>query len=167
MSKLIKKLNQKQIVKLFTLAKARNQKARKFGSSGFGRFRRNSGFYIHFIGLIGEFGVSQFLKVPLNEVIYDNHGDEGWDFDVKKFGKVDVKTTTYFKDPYLRIPVKEFDKNPDVKTYFLVAVDEIDFNYEVVGWISRDKVPEFEQKQLTPTGPLNYIIKREDLSPVK
>ena len=150
--------NQPELYFLKDLAKKRNKKEAKFGACTYGR--KQGSCMAHFIGIAGEYAVAKSLNVPLDERIFEDHGDDGIDLNDGKWG---VKTTTYLDDPYLRVEVHHF--NEEISGYVLCAYNprinlrEVD----IVGWAPRDEVKQAEKATLRRGGPLNYILKKNQL----
>lgn len=89
---MIIKLTDENIQYITELATKRNKKEKRFGACTYGGKGSHDA---HFIGLVGEFAVAQSLDKKVDERIFDNCGDNG--FDIDKWG---VKTSTHITDPY-------------------------------------------------------------------
>ena len=156
-------LTDKQLDKLDQLAKARNKKSKRFGACTYNSDQ--TGNDTHLIGLLGEFAVSQHFEVPLDETIYDNHGDVGADFVIDGLGRAEVKTTTYYAEPLLRVPVDSISKKTDA--YILCAVNKNNLKQvQIIGWLGTKKVIQARQQKLSRYGPKNYIIAEESLKDI-
>jgi hypothetical protein len=157
------KITQTQLKKLQDLAKARNAKSKRFGEQTYNN--KQTGNDTHLIGLLGEFAVSQHFEVPLDENIYDNHGDVGADFVLEELGRTEVKTTTYISEPLLRVPIDSISKKTDA--YILCAIDKKDYSrVYIIGWLNAKKVIQAKQKKLSRYGPKNYIVEENQLKNV-
>lgn len=119
----------------------------------------------HFYGKVGEFIFKQ--EFGLDPDMSINIQGDSQDF-IYKGKKIDIKTTTYWKDPFLR----EFSnprKVPDI--YVLVAVQTINENNgdvfgEIVGWCYSEELLSTPLKNLGNIGK-RYILNRNELRNIK
>jgi len=137
------------------LSKLRNAKSAILGADTFNNMTGNDS---HRIGLYGEIAVGHYYNVPIDIMIYDDHGDRiNGDLEVR--GKqVEVKTSTYVDDPYLR--VKEYEHRDDM-IYILCAV-ELPVVY-LCGWATAEEVQAVEPRRLRADGPINYVVEHTNL----
>lgn len=171
------KLNQAQLNKCVELAQARhNAKNASFRNSKVSEFHNeakadlslgvgiDSEYMPHFIGLLGEMAWSIHSGLPVDEEIYAVR-DGGQDFD-----GIEVKTITYFgkDEPELKIPVKEYVKRNEIKTYVLVRVDvKRPQNVEILGTISREDFDDLKvEKKYGRYKPTNYTVPVSKMEPV-
>jgi len=151
-------LKNSELKYLLDLTKKRNAKKARFGAMTYGG-KQGSGM-AHFIGLVGEYAVAKSIGAEVDTRIFEDHGDDGIDLLEEKWG---VKTTTYLNDPYLRVEVHHF--NEEIKGYVLCAYNPRQDlrRVEIVGWALREEVRKAKQATLRRGGPLNYIMKKEQL----
>jgi len=93
-------LPEEQIQLAYRLGELRNRKKILFGEKTYAG--THSSLKIHEIGALGEVATAYYLKVPVDQTIFETHGDNGLDLITKELGKVQVKTTTYWDEPLLR-----------------------------------------------------------------
>jgi hypothetical protein len=154
-------LGEGEINFLRELAKKRNAKEKAYGACTYGG--KQGGCMAHYIGLVGEYAVTKSIGVQVDERIFEDHGDDGVDFDSVLCGKWGVKTTTYTIDPYLRVEKHHFSE--EVRGYVLCAynMQKNIQKVEIVGWAFKDDVKQAEQRVLRRGGPLNYILEKTQL----
>lgn len=119
----------------------------------------------HFYGKIGEFIFKE--EFGLNPDMSISIQGDSCDFTYKG-KKIDIKTTTYWKDPYLR----EFSnprKVPDI--YVLVAVQTVNKNTgevfgEIVGWCYSEELLSTQLKDLGNLGK-RHLLSRDELRDIK
>lgn len=119
----------------------------------------------HFYGKIGEFIFKE--EFGLDPDMSVSIAGDNYDFTYNG-KKIDIKTTTYWKDPYLR----EFSnprKVPDI--YVLVAIQTINMNSgevyaEIVGWCYSNELLSTPLKDLGSLGK-RHILTREGLKNIK
>jgi hypothetical protein len=142
------------------LADARNKKERKFGAMTYGGVRGSR--QAHIIGIVPELAVCVLGNGSVDERIFDSHGDEGIDAILPGLGKVGVKTTTYEKEPYLRVEMEHFRE--DIDAYILCFYNErCPHDVWIVGWSTKDEVKKGQQKRFVSGGPMNYVLHEKDL----
>lgn len=120
----------------------------------------------HEIGILGEAAYGKCAGLEIDRNIYEVR-DDGMDFK-----DIEVKTVTYFGagEPELKIPAEEWTgKHKDVKKFVLARLNPKDYTrVEVLGEISREQFDRIKTKKIyRPDGPLNYIAKASQLSPVQ
>lgn len=156
-----------KIREAYLIAKKRNQKEAKYGAMTYGGVR--GGFEAHLVGMLGEMAVAHHFGLDVDKVIYDDHGDDGIDLAVAGFGLSQVKTTTYWQKPFLRVELEHYRE--DVKSYFLCALWFPDIpttrTVEIVGWAPQELVAAQEPRRLGPQLPLNYILEEQELQPLE
>lgn len=131
------------------LAGRHNEKEAKYGAM---TYDNGSGVNAHYIGICGEIAVAQLLGGKMDFSTYDR-GDTGIDLSILGVN-VDVKTTTYMKDPWLRVELEHWKSDT---CYVLCAFDgEV---VKLVGRCSGRFIKKHgEKKRLTKNGPENYIL---------
>tara|TARA_Y100000593_G_scaffold94271_1_gene192580 strand:+ start:10356 stop:10979 length:624 start_codon:yes stop_codon:yes gene_type:complete len=127
--------------------------------------------WTHKLGLIGEVAVAQYFGVSIDENIYDDHGDDGTDLVIPELGgRVDVKTTPYCHDPYLRVPMgkpKDKEKMKNVDAYVSCCYDKSKPNMvQIIGWQKKEIVIKSEKKRFLDQGPLNYKLEEHELEQI-
>lgn len=152
---------------MFALAAARNDKAAILGGCNYKDEACNS-LMAHVRGLVGEVAVAIFGEVKVDARIFHARGDRGADLHIAPFGSVQIKTTPYRHDPWLRVECDKVD--PATQVYFLVWVPE-KFSHtepltvEIVGLCARDLVlSKPRSRPLVRGGPENYIVKECELT---
>ena len=146
------------------IAKKRDAKKEKFGSKSYNNTYRSSE-DVHIVGAVGEAAVAHFFGVDMDKTIFQEHGDAGVDNSVEGCGNIEVKTTTYWKDPYLRVPA--YRPNKEIDYYVLCYVDKKDYsNVWIVGAAKRDEVVKKTKRRLYRDGPLNYILEEKELEDI-
>lgn len=151
------------VEKITSLAGARNKKEKRFGGMNYGNVRGS--LQAHVIGMTAEAAVAHYFGVDVDERIFHNKGDDGKDLVIPGFGVTQVKSTTYWSEPWLRAEL-EHDKDY-IETYLLVYVDKEDLSCVwMIGWLPRHVVVTLPKKRLVDRGPLNYVAAEKDLCPV-
>lgn len=152
-----------KIKEAYLLAKKRNQKEARYGAMTYGNV--NAGLESHLIGMLGEMAVAYHFGIDVDKVIYDYHGDDGLDLTIAGFGLCQVKTTTYWQKPFLRVELEHYRK--DIKSYFLCALWLMDIpttrTVEIVGWAPHELVAVQKPRRLGFNLPLNYILEEQEL----
>jgi len=92
----------------------------------------------HFLGLTGELTVSLESGVPMDTDLLIK-GDGGTDF-VIEGQRCDVKTSTYWEDPHLKL-TPDVERRADI--YILVAVNE-DLQSRICGWATAGEIDKAE-----------------------
>lgn len=92
----------------------------------------------NFIGLVGEKCLALKLGLDIDERLLAQ-GDGGKDF-VVGAQRHDIKTTTYYNDPYLVefLPEDKLSEPSDI--YFLAVVMEPVRLCRIAGWVTREKL---------------------------
>lgn len=154
-------LTQKQYNEAVKLAQGRNRKEARFGSGSY--VKTTSSFDTHLIGVVPEIAVALYCNTQMNTEIYDSHGDDGTDINLPKLGKCQIKTTTYQKDPFLRVEINKFKE--DVDSYILCYYNPKKNKRTVwiIGWASRSEVLKGKQRKFLRYGPKNYVLTEEQL----
>jgi|TARA_R110000824_G_scaffold180900_6_gene361511 hypothetical protein len=112
--------------------------ARENQKGGFESTRNWADGSTHFLGLAGELTVSLESGVPMDvELLIE--GDGGTDFLVEG-RRCDIKTSTYWEDPHLRLP-PDVERRADI--YILVSVNER-LQSRVCGWATAAEMDEAE-----------------------
>jgi hypothetical protein len=150
--------------KIKQIAGDRNKKEKRFGGMNYGDVRGS--LQAHVIGMTAEAAVAQYFGVDVDERIFHNKGDDGKDLILPDpFRVTQVKSTTYWSEPWLRAEI-EHDKEY-IDTYMLVYVDKEDLSCVwIVGWLPRSEVIKLPKKQLVKGGPMNYVAAEKELMPV-
>jgi len=169
-------LSSTDILKVESLAKARDAKKSKFGSGRHGKLTDSSE-QSHFYGLAGEVAICKYLNIPLDETIYSDHGDEGYDLIIMGM-KADVKVATHPAaqfNPWLKVPCgSKKDKDKLEKSdIFICCSYDIKRTVRVWGWV--DKATLKNRKPSDPIknsrtgkpGPVNYIVKKNELENIQ
>jgi hypothetical protein len=90
----------------------------------------------HFTGLLGEAAFSFLTGLPLNANLIAA-GDGGWDYATAEGLHLDVKTSLFWRDPWL----KQYPSPKRwVDYYILVAADTTEGRVRVVGHATQDEV---------------------------
>jgi hypothetical protein len=151
------------VEKINRLAGARNKKEKRFGGMNYGNVRGS--LQAHVIGMTAEAAVAHHFGADVDERIFHNKGDDGRDLELPTYGVTQVKSTTYWSDPWLRAEI-EHDKDY-IQTYLLVYVDKEDLSCVwMIGWLPRTEVVTKPKKQLVEHGPWNYVVPEKELHPV-
>ena len=112
--------------------------ARENQKGGFESTRNWADGSTHFLGLAGELTVSLESGVPMDIELLIK-GDGGTDFLIDE-KRCDIKTSTYWEDPHLRLP-------PDVERradfYILVAINK-QLQSRICGWATADEIDNSE-----------------------
>lgn len=160
------RLPKRRIAELKQIAQQRNQKQRRFGAMtyGGGRITRGS-LEAHLIGMVAEVASAYYYGVDVDRRIFHNHGDDGEDLTLPLYGTTQVKSTTYWSDPWLRAEMEH--DHEGIQTYMLVCVDTDDYtNVRLVGQMPREEVIQLPQKRCKIGGPYNYVGSMADLHPL-
>ena len=153
-------LPQEKLKEAVEIAKQRDAKKEKFGSKSYNNTYKSSE-DVHIVGAVGEAAVAHFFGVEMDKTIFQEHGDAGVDNTVKSYS-IEVKTTTYWKDPYLRVPA--YRPNKEIDYYVLCYVDKRDYsNVWIGGSAKRGEVVKKTKRRLYRDGPLNYIMEEKEL----
>ena len=154
-------LPQEKLQEAMQIAKERDVKKERFGSKSYNNTYKSSE-DVHIVGAVGEAAVAHFFGVEMDKTIFQEHGDAGVDNSIDGYGNIEVKTTTYWKDPYLRVPA--YRPNKDIDYYGLCYVDKNDYsNVWIVCSAKRDEVVKKPKRRLYRDGPLNYILEEKEL----
>jgi hypothetical protein len=150
-----------ELNKLYNLATRRNEKERIYGSRTYGN--KDNSLWIHYAGLIGEFGCAKWLGVKVDETIFATHGDRGVDFTYNGLA-IDVKTSLNYDNPYLKVQSdKDYSR---VNVFLLATVHPEDFNVEVVGYAPKDLVTQKIPRQVFRNEPrLFWTLEADELLP--
>ena len=158
------KLPKKILDEAIDIAKQRDLKKKKFGSKSYNNSYRSSE-DVHIVGAVGEAAVAHFFGVEMDKTIFHEHGDAGVDNTVKGYGNIEIKTTTYWKNPYLRVPA--YRPNKDINHYILCYVDKKDYsNVWIIGVAKKEDVVKQTKRRLCKDGPLNYIVEEKELEKI-
>ena len=158
------KLPKENLEEAIDIAKQRDLKKEKFGSKSYNNSYRSSE-DVHIVGAIGEAAVAHLFGVEIDKTIFHDRGDAGVDNKVETYGNIEVKTTTYWKNPYLRVPA--YRPNKDIDHYVLCYVDKRDYsNVWVIGIAKREDVVNRPKRKLCKDGPLNYIFEESELEKI-
>tara|TARA_R110002020_G_scaffold466313_1_gene688772 strand:+ start:108 stop:635 length:528 start_codon:yes stop_codon:yes gene_type:complete len=170
MARVTIELTKKDIRFAKSLAKKRDAKKQRFGAGRYAACSDKTGSSekSHYYGLLGEIAVAKFFDVEVDETIYDNHGDSGVDLEVPKFGRCQVKTTTYTDKPLLRVPMerkKDVNKIDVTDTFICCCINVRNHKFvDIVGWLEKDKVIKYKTRRFLRYGPLNYVVEESDLN---
>lgn len=153
------KIPQDILEQIVQIAKDRNKKQAKFGAMTYeGGRKQRASLEAHVIGMVAETAAAIHFGGEIDKRIFENHGDDGRDLNLPKYGVTQVKATTYWTDPWLRAEV-EHDKDY-LDTYMLAYVDENNYRAAwLVGWLPRSEVIKLPQEKCKSNGPLNYVCK--------
>jgi len=153
-SRMILRLKPLEIQVARLLAGLRASKALRFGHGP------KESIESHFLGLCGEIAIAQHYGVEIDFSIYEGRGDR-LDMNIKGH-PVDIKVTSYFDDPFLRVEKNNVDP---AMIYFCCAIKGN--KVKVAGWIKgEDLIEKAEQRQLHRNGPMNYVLKSNQLNPL-
>lgn len=149
----------------WAIARARNEKEAIYGGMNYAP-EKESGLKPHMVGIVGELAVSRYLGLPYDARIFARSGDDGVDLLSKKL-KIQVKSTTYTRDPWLRVECHL----PPCDIYVLTAVklpalDKLDAVVTLVGYATHAMVMMAPQKILRKNGPRNYVLTSGQLVPL-
>ena len=100
-------ITDQDVERVETLARKRDAKKVKFGAGRHG-YLPDSSEQSHSYGLFGELAVAKYFNIELDDEIYDDHGDAGYDFIIAGL-KADVKTATNgaaYYEPWLKVPTQ-------------------------------------------------------------
>lgn len=157
-------LPKEKLEEAINIAKQRDLKKERFGSKSYNNSYRSSE-DVHIVGAVGEAAVAHLFGVEIDKTIFHDRGDAGVDNKVSTYGNIEVKTTTYWKDPYLRVPA--YRPNKDIDYYVLCYVDKRDYsNVWIIGVAKREDVVNRPKRRLCKDGPLNYILKESELEKI-
>ena len=157
-------LPKKKLEEAIDIAKQRDLKKEKFGSKSYNNSYRSSE-DVHIVGAVGEAAVAHLFGVEIDKTIFHDRGDAGVDNKVDSYGNIEVKTTTYWKSPYLRVPA--YRPNKDIDYYVLCYVDKKDYsNVWIIGVAKREDVVNRPKRRLCKDGPLNYILEESELEKI-
>lgn len=107
--------------------------------------------------------VAYHFGTEIDREIYDGRGDDGTDVEIPGYGKVQVKTTTYGQEPWLRVEAHR----PHVDAYFLVYVNPACRKETVIiGVAPLALVLTKKPKRIARFGPMNHVVKPGELSGV-
>tara|TARA_B100001105_G_C22320174_1_gene412165 strand:+ start:273 stop:803 length:531 start_codon:yes stop_codon:yes gene_type:complete len=173
MARIIVKLSNKEVSFAEKLAHKRDAKKVRFGAGKYAACSEKTGSseMSHFYGILGEVAVAKHFGAEVDEEIFDNHGDDGIDLTIKKLkGKTQVKTTTYCKEPLLRVPMgrdKDKEKIENVESFVCCCIDpKVKQVVEIVGWATREEVKKGAQRKFLRFGPTNYVLGENELRPL-
>ena len=169
-------LTDEDLLKAESLAKARDAKKSKFGSGRHGKLTDSSE-KSHLYGLAGEVAICNYLKIPLDETIYSDHGDEGYDLIIMGM-KADVKVATHPAaqyNPWLKVPCsskKDKDKLEKSDIFICCSYDK-KRSVRIWGWV--DKATLKNRKPSKPIinsrtgkpGPVNYMVFTDELENIQ
>ena len=166
------KLTNKEVELARSLAVARDEKKVRFGAGRYAECSKKTGSSenSHFYGLLGEIAVAKHFKVEIDKRIFATHGDDGVDLVLEDpdLGNVQVKTTTYTKDPFLRVPMgkqKDKDKLKDIDSYICCCIDvKNSKEVQIVGWIDHKELVKKKTRRFLRYGPVNYVAKESELN---
>jgi len=164
-------LTDTEIQNMRELAKKRDAKKALFGAGRHGKLTSSSE-ESHFRGLVGEFAVAKFFGTQLDTAIHDDHGDEGFDVEVAGL-KADIKVAAHpmaWKDPILKVPCgsrKDMTKLEKSQLFICCAFDVSTNRLKICGFVDVDELKASPQERMNlrggGQGPLNYIVKKENL----
>jgi len=141
-------------------SRQRNKKEKQFGAM---TYSVNTGINAHYVGICGEIAAAQLLGGEIDFSTYAR-GDNGVDLVIDGV-KVDVKTTTYSVDPWLRVETEHW--HPET-CYVLCSFDQQKDTVELIGRCRGSTIKRIgEVKKLTKNGPTNYILKQSMLPKFK
>lgn len=170
MSRIKITLTNEEVLFAKKLAQKRDAKKVRFGAGQYAEcsVKTGSSENSHFYGILGEMAVAKHFGVKVDEEIFDSHGDDGIDLFIKKLGgKTQVKTTTYPKDPFLRVPMqreKDKEKIENVASFICCCLDvNIKNKIEIVGWATKAEVKTGKQRKFLRFGPTNYVLSENEL----
>ena len=137
-------------------ASQRNKKEAQFGAM---TYSTNAGIDAHYVGICGEIAAAQVLGGVIDFSTYAK-GDNGADLVIGGVS-VDVKTTTYTADPWLRVELEHW--HPDT-CYVLCSFDQQSDTVELIGRCKGSTIKKMGKiKRLTKNGPINYVLARSSL----
>jgi len=133
-------------MKLKKIAELINKKEKRFGAMTYsgGKITRQS-LEAHVIGMVAELAVAHYFDIDRR--IFEDHGDDGQDLFLPHYGITQVKSTTYWKDPWLRAEVKH--DHEEIQTYMLACVNPHNYNrIELIGQLPRNEVIKLPKKKM-------------------
>lgn len=125
------------------------------------RFSDRSDLEIHFIGLVGEWGCSQYLDLTINTNVHYNKGDDGYDFTIYNGAKLDVKTRSGKHNDLLVTP-KDLTTKADL---FALATLDGQNTVTLHGYIKKIHVKRFRKIE-TGYG-TRWVVKQNELRSIK
>ena len=169
------KLTKRNLDKAKKLAEARDEKKSKFGHGRHGKLAKSS-YNAHYIGLLGEIALGKALNSKIDEKIYSDSGDDGYDFTVG--GKtLDVKTSAHemaWDDPLLKVPCqtqKDVDKLEKSDIFVAVSLNQKTNEVRIWGWVDRETLTDRKPRSLRLRsggfGPMNYIVGKDEFRPIE
>lgn len=150
----------KEIEELKSQGKTRNTKDEGVVGRNFGVPAHTA----HYYGVYSEAAVAKAFGIEYNKTHYPKGGDKhAADLVVPKVGNIEVKCVTekYKSDPWLKVPVSDFNEDID---YYVLASTTFDTNQcHIEGYATKEMVKNAIQRRTRDTFPLNYELKKEDL----
>ena len=167
----------------WALAQARNKKESKLGAMTYKPENGWGGIGPHLIGMLGELAVARYLGLDPDVRIFSRSGAPGADLTARDGKTIQVKTTTYAKDPWLRVethhPACNFyvlavvhvkpgdEKNPGGPIWIReVRKEDVSAIVTLVGWADRATVLLGKRTKLRENGPENYVLTGKSLAPL-
>jgi len=117
----------------------------------------------HILGMKGELAFARLYDLAPDLSIHDSGGDDGFDFRATVRGEqreIDVKATTHYADPWLKLRKDRCDTPTEI--YVLAAVDQCRVKF--VGWLPESHLK--HKDTTTRTGRENYLCKPHELLPM-
>jgi len=132
---------------LIKLANERYSQKKNYKSSSFLTHGTNT----HIAGLCGEMAVKKVWPDIEIDWGLKPKGDGGYDFE--KWGYTwDIKTTKYFKNPYLKV-----ERHNKADYFILCALDEKEKLVNIVGYASRKQVFKYKPESFGGPNKLYYL----------
>ena len=113
----------------------------------------------HELGMIGEAVFSRLINQKLNTELLIK-GDGKFDFIINGV-KFDVKTTSHFDTPWLRVTPDDLEK---AAAFALVAVDETRLRARYCGYTTADVVRKATLVQIKTVMPASYRLRKSEIS---
>jgi len=169
-------ITDQDVERVETLARKRDAKKVKFGAGRHGNLTDSSE-QSHSYGLFGELAVAKYFNIELDNEIYDDHGDAGYDFIIAGL-KADVKTATNgaaYYEPWLKVPTQtDKDKAKLEKADIFIACF-YHFERNVVyiqGWADKELVKSKEPERIRNRrtgkwGPWNHMVRKKEFKNIR
>ena len=168
-------ITDQDVERVETLARKRDAKKVKFGAGRHGNLTSSSE-QSHTYGLFGELAVAKYFNIELDNEIYDDHGDAGYDFIIAGL-KADVKTATHgaaYNEPWLKVPAqykKDQKKIDNCDIFIACYYDHRKRLAYIQGWVTKETLTNREKERISLNkggfGPWNYIVKKNEFKNIQ
>jgi hypothetical protein len=141
------------------LALGRNEKFSRYGAM---TYTYTDSFVAHWLGARGEIAVANHYRVPVDEAIHELHGDEGDDLLIHG-RRCQVKATSYWDEPLLRVETHKQKMLERCEFYFCVVSIAYEPMAQLVGWASRREVLDAPLVRFGKAKHENYVLEEHEL----